>query len=151
MASIYAVGVILQGITAFMVPQIRISDMLLPLSIIFGWPGIIGLSLGTIVANITSPYAGPVEVGGGTLANLIACYVAWKIGSQKFRGSWVTSIIIQNIIITIIVGSYLSFLLGLPLEVTLTSVFLGSFVAMNIVGYLLLKAVHIRLKSSKNS
>ena len=148
LAAMYVVVVTTLQPISFLESQIRVADALLPLSIIFGWPAIVGLTLGTVIANSTSPF-GAIDIGGGTLANFLATYAAWKIGSRGFRGSWITAIIAQNLLVTVVVGSYLSYLIGLPLEITLVGVFIGSLIAMNLAGYTLLRAVHLRLKKGK--
>jgi hypothetical protein len=50
-------------------------------------------------------------------------------------------VVSQVIIITAIVGSYLSYLFGMPLEVGLLGVLLGSIVAIGVLGSLLLLAL----------
>jgi len=87
---------------SFLPIQIRIADALLPLSIIFGFPVIIGLSLGTLVANIFGGL-GFIDIIGGTIANFIATYVAWKLGKNK-KVPFFVAIACQIIIISIIVG-----------------------------------------------
>ena len=67
-AALYAVGVVFWPIS-FQVFQVRVADALLPLAMLFGWPAILGLSLGAFVANIFGGL-GPVDMIGGTLDNL---------------------------------------------------------------------------------
>jgi uncharacterized membrane protein len=83
-AALYAVGVVLLAPISFQVFQVRIADALLPLSILFGWPAILGLTLGAFVANLFGGL-GPVDVVGGTLANLLARYIAWRITLNSGR------------------------------------------------------------------
>jgi multisubunit Na+/H+ antiporter MnhC subunit len=54
------------------------------------------------------------------------------------RGCWVVAVIVQVLVITTIVGSYLSYLFQMPLGVGLLGVLLGSFVAIALLGYGLL-------------
>jgi uncharacterized membrane protein len=143
-AALYAVAVILLAPISFEIFQVRIADTLLPLSIIFGLPAVIGVTLGNIIANFASPF-GAIDIIGGTAANFVASFTAWKIGSKNFRGSWITAVAVETLIITFIVGTYLSYLIGIPLELGLLGVFIGSFIAMNILGYILLKVVKLRL------
>ena len=86
---------------------------------------------------------------GGALANFVATFLMWKMRKIKLFNSIDLSniliILCGNLIITIIVGSYLSFLLFIPLDVTIIGVFFGSLISMNIIGYILLKALHSRL------
>ncbi|RJS80374.1 QueT transporter family protein [Candidatus Bathyarchaeota archaeon] len=77
-ASLYAAMVILQGISAAAVIQLRIADCLIPLSAIFGPPVIVGVSLGCFVSNAyfsaSIPY-GLYDIVFGPLANLIAAAI----------------------------------------------------------------------------
>jgi cobalamin biosynthesis protein CobD/CbiB len=45
------------------------------------------------------------------------------------------AVIVQVLVITTIVGSYLSYLFQMPLEVALLGILLGSFVAIALLGY----------------
>ena len=139
-AVLYAVAVVTLLPISFSIFQVRIADALLPLAIIFGWPTIIGVSLGTIVANFFGGL-GVIDVIGGTVANFIAALSAWKIGSRKIKYSWIYAIISEILIVTIIVGSYLSYLFNMPLLLGLSGVLIGSIIAIGILGYLLLTAI----------
>lgn len=139
-AVLYAVAVVTLLPVSFSIFQVRIADALLPLAILFGWPTIIGVSLGTIVANFFGGL-GIIDVIGGTAANFIATLLAWKIGSKKRKFSWIYAIICEILIVTIIVGSYLSYLFNMPLLLGLSGVLIGSIIAIGILGYLLLTAL----------
>jgi uncharacterized membrane protein len=139
-AVIYAVAVITLLPISFSIFQVRIADALLPLAILFGWPTIIGVSLGTIVANFFGGL-GVIDVIGGTTANFIATLLAWKIGSGKRKFSWIYAIICEILIVTIVVGSYLSYLFNMPIVLGLSGVLIGSIIAIGVLGYLLLTAL----------
>ena len=140
-AALYAIGVILLAPISFLIFQVRIADALIPLSILFGWPVIVGVTLGNIVANIYSPF-GYIDVIGGSIANFLASYVGWKIGSRNFTGSQFVATVAQNLIVSSIVGSYLAVLiLEIPLEEGFLGVLLGSIISMNILGYALVLAI----------
>ena len=57
-AALYAIGVISLAPFSYGLVQVRIADALLPLSIVFGMPAVIGLSLGTFIANTLNPNFG---------------------------------------------------------------------------------------------
>jgi uncharacterized membrane protein len=139
-AALYAVGVVVLAPISFQVFQVRVADALLPLSILFGWPAILGLSLGAFVANLFGGL-GPVDVVGGSLANLLAGYVAWRIALN--RGRWWSALAVglQVLVVTLIVGTYLSYLLAVPLQIGWLGVMLGSIVAIGFLGSLLLFAL----------
>jgi len=139
-SALYAICVILLAPISFLLFQVRIADALIPFSILFGMPVVLGVTFGNIIANIYGGL-GYIDIIGGSIANFIAAYVGWKIGSKKFKGSWFTATIAQNIIVSSIVGSYLAVLFSVPLEVGFLGVLLGSIVSMNILGYILISAI----------
>lgn len=145
LAALYAVGVVLLAPISFELFQVRVADILLPLSILFGLPAVVGLTLGTVVANFASPF-GVVDVIGGTAANFVASFLAWRIGTRHFLGSWIVAILVENLVVTFIVGTYLAYLIPLPLAVGWLGVFVGSVIAMNLAGYGLLQALARRMK-----
>ena len=140
LAALYAVGVIVLAPISFQVFQVRVADALLPLAILFGWPGILGLSLGAFVANMFGGL-GVVDIVGGSVANLVAGYVAWKVAADGGRRRVLVAIGLQILTVTAIVGTYLSYILALPLGITWFGVLLGSIVAVGFLGSLLLRAL----------
>lgn len=139
-AALYAVGVIFLAPISFQIVQVRLADALLPLSILFGWPAIIGLTLGAFVANFYGGL-GPIDIIGGATANFIATLLAWRVAGKMNRRRQVLGVIVQIISITLIVGSYLSYLFGMPLEAGWLGVLFGSVVAIGILGSLVLFAI----------
>src|SRR5690242_16127063 len=99
-AALYAVLVALLPATSIPIIQVRIADALMPLSILFGWPAVLGVTLGAGIGNVVGdsisglPGASiGIDVLGGSVANLIAATLAWKIGNRNWtisgrRISW---------------------------------------------------------------
>jgi len=154
-ATLYALLVYGLSSISFLEFQVRIADSLLPLTILFGWPAMLGLSLGCLVANFFGGL-GLIDIIGGSIANLIAGYVGWRIGRMTFKGSWIMAIVFQNLLVSLIVGSYLSYLLGIPdlsyggivipgIAIGWFGVSMGSLISMNLIGYLLLKILSVRI------
>ena len=144
-AALYAIGVVFLAPFSFLPIQIRIADALLPLSIVFGMPVVIGLSLGTVVANIFGGL-GFIDIIGGTVANFIATFVAWKMcGSNKVP--FIVGIGCQIVIVSMIVGVYISYLFELPLIVGITDLFIGTFLAVGILGSLLVVIIKNRIEA----
>src|SRR5512136_1159505 len=141
-AALYTVGVLVLAPISFQVFQVRVADALLPLAILFGWPAILGLSLGAFVANIFGGL-GPVDIVGGSIANLIAGYIAWKVAAGGRMWRVLVAIGLQILIVTAIVGTYLSYILALPLGIAWFGVLLGSIVAVGFLGSLLLRALSV--------
>jgi len=139
-AALYAAGVIYLAPISFGVYQVRIADALLPLSMIFGMPVAIGSGLGCSVANVYGGL-GIVDIMGGTIANFVACTLAWYVGrggiARKFLGS-----LVETVVITAIVGGYLALIFEVPVEIGLLGIFIGSIVAINILGFALLEGLY---------
>ena len=151
--ALYAILVFASAPLSFQIVQVRIADAMIPLSMIFGWPAIIGVTLGCVVANTISPLPSVImDIAFGSMANLLAGIVVLKIGRW---GDWkreVMSCALATLILTLIVGTYLSLLLSLPLEVGWMSIALGSIVSVNILGFVLLRALkRIGLKRIKTT
>ena len=147
-AALYAIGVVFLAPFSYGLIQVRIADALLPLSIVFGMPAVIGLSLGTFIANILNPTGnlGPIDIFGGTVTNFIATFVAWKIcGSNKVP--FIVGIGCQIVIVSVIVGTYLSYLLGSTLIAGIGYLFIGTFLAVGVLGSILVVIIKDRVQS----
>jgi len=140
-ASLYAVLVVALAPISFYAAQVRVADALLPLSMLFGWPAILGLSIGCFVGNLFGlpGLAGLIDATLGSLANFMGCALAYYISrSIKHPLRFLAGSIAIVAVITLVVGSYLSALLGL--WVCIGGVFVGSVVSVVLLGYLLLLA-----------
>ncbi|MEM3578707.1 MAG: QueT transporter family protein [Candidatus Bathyarchaeia archaeon] len=139
-AALYAAGVVFLAPISFEVFQVRMADALLPLAVIFGLPAAVGTGFGCFVANFYGGL-GVVDILGGAFANFVACVLAWRIGGENVFRRF-ASCLTETTVITLVVGSYLSTLLDVPIEAGLLGVFLGSVVAVNILGFGLLEALY---------
>lgn len=139
-AALYAAGVVFFAPISFGVYQIRVADALLALSMIFGMPVAAGTGLGCLIANVYGGL-GIVDIIGGSVANFVACVLAWHVGkggiARRFIGGFV-----ETVVITLIVGGYLSVLFEVPIEIGLFGIFVGSIVAINILGFALTEGLH---------
>jgi len=62
--------------------QVRVADALLPLSVLFWLPAVIGLTLGVLVGNLFASPFGAIDVVGGTIANFVATLLALLIEEE---------------------------------------------------------------------
>lgn len=140
-ATLYAVitivETILGGPLSYGVIQVRISDALLPLPMVFGLPAAFGLFIGCIIANAYYMLS-PLDIMFGSFANLIS-----GILSAKFNGgSALLAAVYPVIVVTLIVGSYLTILFPeVPLWLIYIGVGTGEIIACFIIGIPLLKTV----------
>jgi len=141
-AALYAVLVLVLSSLSFGLAQVRIADALIPLSVIFGWPAVTGVTLGCLIGNVVSPMPSIVtDMSLGALANFVASVLAWKIAVQK-RDSMISDFLgctIATIVITFIVGTYLAILTEMELLIWWLGIFTGSLISINLVGYLILQ------------
>ena len=133
--------------------QVRIADALMPLAILFGWPAILGLGIGTVVGNFAAdsitgfPSASiGLDIVGGSLVNLLAGFLAWKIGSRNWRirnwnVSWFTATLVETALISVVVGGYLSIVFSISLALSILGILVGEVIAINIVGFVLLNII----------
>jgi uncharacterized membrane protein len=73
-ASLYTVLVIVLSPISYGPIQLRFADCLIPLSALFGWPAIIGVTVGCLIGN-SYFLIGTEDVLLGPLANLIAATI----------------------------------------------------------------------------
>jgi uncharacterized membrane protein len=140
-ASLYSVLVIFLAPISFSVYQFRLADALLPLSIIFGIPSALGFGLGALVSNFISGGLGLVDVIGGTVANLVACSLAYYIGRRKGIINRFFGTLVETLIISFIVGGYLSVLFDTPFEIGIFGVLIGSIISINLIGFPIQEAI----------
>ena len=161
-AALYAVLVVAFAGNSFLPVQLRVADMLMPLVILFGWPVALGLGIGALVGN----FAGETLLGFqfssiavdmifGGITNLLAGIVAWQIGRRGWtrlgrNKVWFLATSAETVIISLVVGSYLYIILGIPAEIifygftfsgllaSIAGIAVGSIVAINVLGYVLL-------------
>jgi uncharacterized membrane protein len=107
---------------------------------IYGLPVVFGTSLGCIIANFYGGL-GFIDIIGGSIANFLACIIAYVIGRnsriRRFIGC-----LLETIIITFIVGSYLSLIFNVPIEVSFLGIFIGSFISIDILGFIILESIY---------
>jgi uncharacterized membrane protein len=152
-AALYATVVILFAPISFGPFQVRVADALMPLALIFGYVAAAGLSLGCVVANFFGFVMGatptPFDILGGAVANLIASVLAYNIyraltskGRSAFAWTQIP-ILVENVVVTFIVGSYLAILYPMGIDFASSAtlwyigIFLGSLITMNGIGYLI--------------
>ncbi len=139
-AALYAVGVIFLAPISFSVVQVRIADAMLPLSMVFGLPSVLGFGLGCVVSNVYGGL-GVIDIVGGTAANLVACTLAWYIGRNGQVAKRFTGTIAIVAAVTLIVGGYLSLIFQVPVELSILGVFVGEVIAVIAIGFPLQEAI----------
>lgn len=150
-AALYAILVSILAPISIPIIQVRVADLMMPLSIIFGWSAVIGVTIGAGLGNLvgdtvlgnTGAQTG-IDVVLGSLANFIAATLAWKISQRNWtiqgrKVSWLIAVNTETVIIALIVGTYLGYLFSIPLLASIAGILAGSIIAISIGGYTLLR------------
>jgi uncharacterized membrane protein len=142
-AALYAVLVIVLAPISFGPVQLRVADVLIPLSALFGWPVVAGVTLGCFAGNAYFAL-GPIDVIAGPVANLIAATIILMLRRQRLFAC-----VAGALPIGLIVGGYLWLFFSPPESLSflpswaamIISLTISSFIAISVVGYLLLVAL----------
>jgi uncharacterized membrane protein len=149
---LYAVLVLALAGISFQVVQVRIADALIPLSMVFGWPVVAGVTLGGAIANVASPMPSVLtDVTFGSIANLIASMMAWRIGKLKFGSKTLSQFLActaATVTVTFIVGTYLAMLTMTELWIWWLGIGVGSVISINVLGFLLVQTLQRSLLES---
>lgn len=141
--ALYAVLVLVLAGVSFQIVQVRIADALIPLVIVFGWPAIVGVTLGAAVANFASPLPSVLtDVTLGSIANLVASLLVWKISRLKLPRktlSELLSCIAATVTITFFVGTYLALLTQTEPWLWWLGIGVGSIISIDFIGFPLLQ------------
>lgn len=128
-ASIYVVLVFIFQFLSFETIQFRIAEFLLIL-VFFDKKSIVGLLIGTFLANyLMSPY-GLVDALFGTLASFLALVLMMMFSKYKL-----ISLIFPAISNAVVIGLMISLMNDIPFVPIALWVFLGEAVVMYVVGY----------------
>ena len=141
LAALYGAYVLYFGFISFGPLQFRLVDALLPLSILFGPPAIVGVTIGCFIGNALGPNLGVIDIVGGPTANFLAATLAWLITRKKFRGSWPLAVALEILVVAVIVGTYVVILTGVPAWLGWGEFLASEIVPIGIIGYPLLKSV----------
>ena len=144
-AGLYAVLVIVLAPISFGPVQLRVADVLIPLTALFGWPVVVGVTTGCFIGN-AYVWLGPYDVIFGPIANLIAASIILQLRKKRSLACFIGALPIG----IIVGGGYLWIyfpppeILGLTLPVwvaMMISITLSSFIAITIIGYAVLAAL----------
>ncbi len=154
-AAMYAVLVLALAGISFQLVQVRVADALIPLSIVFGWPAIIGVTIGGAVANVASPMPSVLtDITFGSIANFVASLLAWRIGRSRLINEVVNEFlacVVATATITFIVGTYLAILTEMELWVWWFGIGVGSIISINILGYTLVQVVKMVVTKQRST
>ncbi|MEM3715202.1 MAG: QueT transporter family protein [Thermoprotei archaeon] len=125
---------------SFEVIQVRVANALLGVVPVFGWPAIVGVTLGVFIGNITSPL-GPIDLLSA-IPTFIGCYIIYKLKSTSVLLGLTT----YTLILSLWVGYILWYVLGLPYIITVAYLFIGIGISTIFLGYIVYKALRRVIK-----
>ena len=116
--------------------QFRVANMIVGLIPILGWAGIIGQTVGVLVANMNSPL-GPVDLLNA-IPTFVFSFLIWKLR----RISVFLGLTLYSLALGLSVSFALNYAFGLPLIISTPYVTAGIFIATTVAGYILYRAVN---------
>lgn len=117
--------------------QFVIVAAIIPLAILFGIIGIVGMSIGCTIAHSLN-YIGLVDVLGAGSSVLIGCGLAYKfVRKTKSPIRFFLGNLIITASMTTIMGVGQAYLFNLSVEAGMLSVFTSVWIGLNVIGYLL--------------
>ena len=101
MGALYAALTIVLAPISFGPIQLRVADCLIALSAVLGWPAVMGVGLGAFIGN-TYFGLGVIDIVFGTMANLVAGAIIWRLKDRLLMG-----LLAGSLTVGVIVGGYL--------------------------------------------
>ena len=135
-AAIYSLLTVVLGQFGYSWIQVRISEALTPLPFLMGFPAMVGLTLGCIVANCFSPVGLP-DLIFGPLLTFFAALLSWKLSFNRRVMACVYPVLVNSLG----VSAYVSLYYNVPYWVSAGTIAIGESVAAILVGYPLLLAI----------
>ena len=140
-ASTYSLLTVILGSLSYSWLQIRVSESLTPFPFIFGFPAVVGLTLGCVIANLFSPIGMP-DMIFGPLLTLFAAFLSWKINFGKKFVACIYPVVVN----ALGVSAYVSIFFNVPYWLSFSTIFIGEFIAAVLIGYPLTRAIEKTLK-----
>lgn len=137
----YAALTILFAPISYLNIQIRIAEVMIAFIPLYGWPVVIGLTLGTFIGNLISPL-GIFDLLIGPLATFLGCLPLLFLGRK--RNTIVLGFLGYAVIVSGIIAGELSVLLALPFFITFVSILLGEVISAGLGGTIIYSAINQR-------
>jgi len=136
-AALYAVMTVFLPIPQYQAVQLRIADCLSVIPFFLPIEGVLGLSIGCMVANFFSPY-GLLDVVIGTISTVLGTIGVGLIGhytTKKFFERNLFFALLYTAFETGVVIAYLLSLYGVPYIAGFLTVSLGELISIVVIGY----------------
>lgn len=141
-AAVYASSTVSFGALSYSWLQVRLSEALAPLPFLLGFPAVVGVGLGCLLANFFSPVGIP-DLIFGPLLSALSGLLSWKLSYGKKTLACIYPILINGFGVSV----YVSIFYNIPYWMSVLTIGLGEFVSCFLVGYPLLIALEkLRLR-----
>ena len=137
-AALYAALSLFLSPISFGAIQIRIAGMMLGAIPFLGWAGIIGQTIGCLIANSFSPL-GLIDLVN-VIPTMIMALVIWKFKNKSVLAGLASYCLVTSFSIALT----LNFAFSLPVLFTYLTVLIGQLIACVIGGYCLFKVLNRR-------
>jgi len=139
-AALYAALVVVLGGFSYGPVQVRIADSLIAVVPLLGLPGVLGHTLGVLIANMFST-VGLIDLLN-TIPSFAMSFVVYYVYKRTQNDYTVIgTCIAYSVVLGITVGWMLSYVLTLPLLPTMTYVAIGNIIASVLVGWPIFKVL----------
>ena len=139
-AALYAALVVVLGGFSYGPIQVRIADSMLAAVPLLGLPGVLGHTLGVFISNIFSPF-GVIDLLN-TIPSFAMSFVVYYVYKRtKNDYTVIGTCIAYSAVLGVTVGSMLSYVLSLPLILTIAYVAIGNIIASVLIGWPIFKAL----------
>lgn len=135
-AAVYASLTVSLGSLGYSWIQVRLSEALAPLPFLMGFPAVVGITFGCIIANSLSPVGIPDVVLGPSLSAL-AAFLSWKFNYKRKTLACLYPVLVN----AFGVSAYVSAFYNVPYLVSVLTIGIGEFIASFLIGYPLLMAL----------
>ena len=121
-AALYATITIVFAPFSYLIFQSRISETLIAFIPFYGWPVVLGLTLGTLLSNIISP-VGLIDLFVGTLATFLGSLPIYIL--KKRPRYLILGFISYALIVSILVSFELSIVFAIPFLMVFPELMIG--------------------------
>ncbi len=121
-AALYATMTIVFAPISYLIFQSRVSEILIAFIPFYGWPVVLGLTMGTLLSNVISPL-GLIDLFVGTFATFLGCLPIYAL--KRYPRYQILGFVAYTLIVSVLVSFELSLVLSLPFILVFPELLIG--------------------------
>ena len=121
-AALYAAMTIVFAPFSYLILQSRVSEILIAFIPFYGWPVVLGLTMGTLLSNVISPL-GLIDLLVGTLATFLGALPVYAL--KRYPRYQILGFVAYAVIVSVIVTFELSLVFSLPFLLVFPELLIG--------------------------